>query len=106
MTFEQLLNGVKAVLELEKKSISARALKLSEETGEVCEAVGCVEFASEMGYKKKTIDDVVEEAYDTVLVGLSIAMASRPDLTAEEHEKVIITKLKKWEKISIKNRKG
>lgn len=82
------------------KNIIKRALKLSEESGEVAEAV--LSISSSTNGKNKTWDDVLEEAVDTAIVALDIALTQFPGqtLTDEEKEQQVIDmfdkKLAKW----------
>ncbi|MCK9531856.1 MAG: MazG-like family protein [Gammaproteobacteria bacterium] len=80
-----------------------RVTKLSEETGEVSEAF--LSVTSESNGKNKTFEDVREEAVDSAIVALDIALTKFPgeeDWDDEQLytavEDMIAKKLKKWKK--------
>lgn len=94
--YDSILSELKRLSEKERKTLLQRALKLTEETGEVAEAVLSFMDAPGCGYKKKTEDDVVEEAIDVIIMASSIIFHAAPDLNT-----VIPTlrkKLGKWER--------
>lgn len=80
----------------EKKSLLQRSLKLSEETGELAEAVLSYTGAHGCGYKGLTSEDVAEEAVDVAQIALSIALMY---LTEEGVEAMLDKKLEKWKKV-------
>lgn len=90
--------------DIKKNRLIRRSLKLSEETGEVAEAVLGVTGKDEDNYKNKTYDDVREELIDAVIVSLDILLSTFPDepdtLTYEEilkkREAIVNTKISKW----------
>lgn len=67
----------------DKKDIIRKALKLTEETGEVAEAVLSSEYSFGCEYKGKTKADVVEEVTDVIIVGFSILHHLASDLGEE-----------------------
>lgn len=85
------------------KNIVRRALKASEETGELSEAVLSATSAS--GGKGKTWMDVVEEGVDVAIMGLDLALTKPPEWQDIDDEmwrsivkKIFELKLKKWQK--------
>ncbi len=85
------------------KTISRRIIKLQEEIGEVSEAY--LYSTTENNTKGKTWDDVREEAIDTVIIGLDIALTcfpldddKSPAEIEEEVIKVFERKLNRWRK--------
>lgn len=58
--------------QLDAKSLQERSLKLSEEAGELAQAVLAVTKAPGSTYKNHSIADVREEAADAAIVALSI----------------------------------
>lgn len=89
------------------KSLIERTLKLSEENGEVSEAVLSYGKVNGSQYKNKKIEDVEEECLDVIMVALSIiSQVNNNEITEEKIkciEELFETKLKKWED---KNCKG
>lgn len=65
--FHDVLIDIAAVTEMEEKDLTQLALKTSEETGELAQAVLSVTGAPGCKYKGKTHMDVVEEAVDVIL---------------------------------------
>ena len=84
------------ICKLEGKSPYERALKLSEECGEVSEAVLSYFKACGCSYKGKTRKDIAEECLDVIIVALSIL-----DSVGYGVERDILdlyfSKLNKWE---------
>lgn len=74
------------------------ALKLTEETGEVAQALLSAKNTSGSVYKTETIEDVKEESIDVTLVALSLFF--KVGGTIEELEETLNTKLNKWERVS------
>ena len=86
-----------------RKNLARRVIKLSEETGETAEAYLYV--TTENSKKDMTWDDIREEALDTAIVGLDIALTRFPtdkDRSSEEIEQEVIDvierKLAKWQR--------
>jgi len=83
----------------EKKTIQQRALKLSEEVGELSEAILSSTGAPGCSYKDKTNSNVIEEAVDVMVVAISILQAAgvskMEDLIAPFQQKLL-----KWQKFS------
>ncbi|WP_199870796.1 MazG-like family protein [Clostridium senegalense] len=63
---------IEELTKLDKKTLVERALKLSEEVGEVSEAVLSYSNACGCGYKKKSREDVIEECLDVIIVASSL----------------------------------
>lgn len=93
---ESMVVRVDEVAGKEKKSLLQRSLKLSEETGELAQAVLSYEKAPGCAHKNKTAADVAEEAIDVAQVALSIALMFLDSAGVEE---VMDRKLAKWEKV-------
>lgn len=86
------------ILELsaqETKDLTRRALKTSEEVGELAEAVLACDGPDE--YKGKTYDDVLKESADVVLCAFSVALEA--GFSFNDIEGAMIAKLRKWEDI-------
>lgn len=84
---------IKEITYQDKKTLSERALKLSEETGEVSEAVLSYTNACGCSYKHKTRKDILEECTDVIIISLSLICA----ISEEENLKEMFeTKIKKW----------
>lgn len=81
----------------EPKSLEEMGLKLSEETGEVSEAILKYKKASGNQYKHGTLDDLKEECADTLLVALSLYFQLN-DSSINELETLLMKKADKWEK--------
>lgn len=86
-----------------ERYLSRRVIKIGEESGEVSEAF--LSVTSDSNGKNKTFIDVREEAVDTAIVGLDIALTKFPgeeEWTDEQLyaavEEMIAKKLAKWRK--------
>ena len=64
--------GIYELTEADPKPLQERALKLSEEAGELAQAVLSVTKAPGSAYKNHSIADVREEAVDAAIVALSL----------------------------------
>lgn len=82
-----------------KKSLEQIGLKLSEETGEVSQALLSYIGANGSEYKKLGSEDVKEECIDVVMVALSLFY--KIGGTDEELSSVINKKTEKWEELSV-----
>lgn len=89
----KILQRVVKLTSLDGKDLTQRALKTSEENGELSEAVLSCTGAAE--YKKKTIQDVLEEACDVATCALSVAVES--GFSIEQIEEGMHNSLDKWE---------
>ncbi len=88
---------IQKLTKIDKKNILERTLKLSEESGEVAQAVLSYTNACGCGYKSKTNKDVIEECIDVIIVASSIiCQSSNEDMNLCEVEKIYKSKLCKW----------
>lgn len=98
----QMLNTINELTKLDKKTLVERALKLTEEVGEVAESVLSYTNACGCGYKDKNKDDVIEECVDAIIVSLSIISQANDNNIPEDKIKSIFNeKLGKWKKTSL-----
>ena len=101
------MNLINELTKADPKSLIERTLKLSEENGEVSEAVLSYGKVNGSQYKNKKIEDVEEECLDVIMVALSIISQINDNEVTEEKikriEELFETKLQKWED---KNCKG
>ena len=90
--------GIYELTQVDQKSLEQRALKLSEEAGELAQAVLSVTKAPGSGYKNQTIADIREEAVDTAIVAISILAQVSPDKAAFEADltRLMAQKCEKW----------
>jgi len=79
----------------EPKTIEQKVLKLTEETGEVAEAVLSMTEASGCKSKNKTTEDVLGELVDVVIVAVSCMEALGGE--AVEINGLFNEKIKEWE---------
>lgn len=81
------------------KSLQERTLKLSEEAGELAEAVLSVTGAPGSAYKQLEMKDVQEEAVDAALVALSVLAQACGSLEIFEDEldRLLADKIAKWQ---------
>lgn len=68
---------------LDKKNLVEASLKLTEEVGEVAEAILSCTKVHGCEYKTKTPEDIVEEVTDVIIVGFSILHQLASDLGEE-----------------------
>ena len=92
---QMLLGELARLSQMEPKSLIERALKLTEEVGEVSEAVLSFTGVSGCGYKNKTAEDVIEESIDTIIMAYSIIHSVGANY--EELYETFNKKLSKWE---------
>ena len=97
MKFKEVLNRIKGISEVNPKSLIERALKLSEECGELAQAALSYENVSGCGYKLLDANDVQEEAVDCVLVALDIFFQTGG--TKADFKELLETKANKWERV-------
>lgn len=92
---DNYLERLKKLSDLEPKTLEQMALKLSEEAGEVSQAVLSYSDASGSGYKQLDKEDIKEECVDTVLVALSLfyKLSNREG----ELQELLDKKMTKWE---------
>ena len=81
------------------KSNIARGLKLSEECGELAEAILSSEGICGCEYKGKTSEDVLEEAVDVTIMALSIFCGHCPEELdkSDKFVEMLTKKLSKWQ---------
>ena len=92
---EKLMRKITELTKLEQTDMATKALKTSEETGELAQAVLSVVGAHGTAYKNKTYDDILEEAADVIICAMSVAISAGfrvPDI-----ERKMALKVKKWE---------
>lgn len=92
-----ILNTIKKLTEADTKTLEQRALKLSEETGEVSNAMLSYIKASGCDYKNLGKEDITEECVDVITVAFSILF----DIGVEDEDifDMFIKKLSKWESV-------
>ena len=88
---------ISRLTEIDKKTLLERTLKLSEETGEVAQAVLSYSNACGCGYKNKSKEDLLEECIDVIIVASSIISQSYDnDVDIEKVKSIYNKKLAKW----------
>ena len=92
-----IFDRIKEVADKDQKNVEQTALKLVEECGEVAEAVLSFSGAPACGYKGKTLDDIIEECCDVIIVAYTLA-GSKYKIPRKVIEERLIQKLNKWEK--------
>ena len=90
--------GIYELTQQDPKTLQERALKLSEEAGELAQAVLSVTNAPGSAYKNHTLDDTREEAVDTAIVALSLlAHVSETQDDFDAHlNRLMAEKCAKW----------
>nr|WP_321455099.1 MazG-like family protein [uncultured Cohaesibacter sp.] len=96
-----MLKHIYDLTQSDGKSLQERSLKLSEEVGELAQAVLSATGAHGSAYKGLTMEDVREEAADAAIVALSlIAQTSDNEQTfVAEVERLINKKCEKWQAV-------
>ncbi|GAA0116102.1 MazG-like family protein [Clostridium senegalense] len=95
---------IEELTKLDKKTLVERALKLSEEVGEVSEAILSYCNVCGCGYKKKGREDVIEECLDVIIVASSlISHVSDGNLDNNFIRNLYLKKINKWEEKSKKS---
>lgn len=93
----KIIKEIDSLTKLDMKSNIARGLKLSEECGELAEAILSSENICGCSYKQKTNEDVIEESIDVAIMALSIFCAHCEE---EDKEKafndMLEKKMTKW----------
>jgi hypothetical protein len=92
-----MMSLINQIMDMDNRSIEQRVIKTGEEYGEMCEAVSSASGVIGCEYKGKTMDDVVEESWDTIICALSVALQAKPSMTPKEHKELFMRKLIKWE---------
>lgn len=90
--------GIYELTQSDPKTLQERALKLSEEAGELAQAILSATNAPGSEYKHHTLDDVREEAVDAAIVALSLlAQVSETQEDFEAHlSRLMAEKCAKW----------
>ncbi|MDX5592361.1 MazG-like family protein [Pseudovibrio sp. SPO723] len=100
------LQRIFAITQRDPKTLQERTLKLSEEVGEVAQAVLSATKAPGTEYKSLDTSDVREESVDALIVSLAI-LAHTCESEAQflsELERLIALKCAKWEATLQKDR--
>ena len=92
---QQLLNYIQELSKKDKKTLSQKALKVAEESGELAKAV--LPFDSAYATRHRFVDKtkILEEVCDTILASISIAYDL--DFSHEEIEEMMYTKSQKMQ---------
>jgi NTP pyrophosphatase (non-canonical NTP hydrolase) len=93
----QLFNRIISITSIDGKTLVERALKTSEEAGEIAGATLSYVGAPGTSYKNLGQNDVIEESVDTLICALSMIAHIAPNMTIEEIEFIANTKMDKWE---------
>ncbi len=101
---KDLMKRIGHIMATDGRSIEGRALKTTEETGELAEAVLSFTGAPGCEYKMKTVDDVISEAADVVICAISVAMHASAGLEHNKFMHIIDTKMHKWHQVVEKGR--
>jgi NTP pyrophosphatase (non-canonical NTP hydrolase) len=82
---------------IDKKTIEQRTLKLTEETGELAQAILSNTNACGCGYKNKSKQDITEECLDVIIVASSIISQNyNNEVDIELIKDIYNKKLIKW----------
>lgn len=94
---QQLLNYIQELSKKDKKTLSQKALKVAEESGELAKAV--LPFDSAYATRHRFVDKtkILEEVCDTILASISIAYDL--DFSHEEIEEMMYTKSERWQEL-------
>ena len=91
------MNEIQKLTSIDKKSLVERTLKLSEEVGEVAQAVLSYSNACGCGYKNKSKEDIIEECLDVIIVASAIISQNYDNkIDIENIKKIYHEKLEKW----------
>lgn len=94
---ENILTEIKELAAIEGKTLEQMALKLSEESGEVAQAILAFTNAGGSKYKDFTKEDAQEECIDTVLVALALFFKLSDNSDPETEFLTILARKKaKW----------
>ena len=92
-----MLDIIKDNVEKEPKNLLEMALKLSEESGEVAQAILSLTKASGSAYKELDYDDAMEECVDSILVAYVLfEKLNKESENKVSFEEVLEAKVKKW----------
>ena len=100
---KNLLDYIKVLSLKDKKTLSQKALKVSEETGELAKVV--LPFDNAHGTTHRFIEKgrILEESVDVILTAMSIAYEL--GYSHDEIEEAMMTKAQKWQGIQVKEDK-
>jgi NTP pyrophosphatase (non-canonical NTP hydrolase) len=98
---KEILNRIKTLTENDKKSLSQKALKVSEEAGELAKVVLPFENAHATRHRFVEKRQVLEEVVDTILAASSIAYDLK--YSDEDIEEMMREKLNKWDELQHKD---
>lgn len=97
MSFDEIVKEIYDItLMKERKTLQELALKTGEEVGELQQAVLSYTGAPGCGYKNKTIDDVLEEAVDTIICAFATAYKDEKVDDETYLIRIFEKKLAKW----------
>ena len=97
MIFGDVLHLIQEITDRERKSLMELALKTSEETGELAQAVLSFMKAPGCAYKGKTREDVDEEAVDVIICAAATLFRNQVRTNAELRM-VFQKKLDAWQR--------
>lgn len=81
----------------DKKNLDKKMHKLSEEVGEVAEAILSCDGADGCSYKGKTKEHVVEELVDVIMIaGSMIYLVEGGKVDEDKVDKILDKKISKW----------
>ena len=92
---DKTLQAIKQLAILEPKTLEQMALKLSEESGEVAQAVLSQTKASGNQYKSLQTEDIKEECIDAILVATALYYKLEGS-SDEEFTALLTEKMTKW----------
>jgi NTP pyrophosphatase (non-canonical NTP hydrolase) len=93
---DELAAVIKDTMTLEQKDLVELALKVSEETGELAQAVLSYKKIPGSAYKNKTLSDVVEEGGDVLITTIATIFRANPGLTPQDVANAIEKKIERW----------
>jgi len=94
---KELLNYIRTLSMRDKKTLTQKALKATEEVGELARAVLPYEGAYATNHRFTQPEDILEECVDTMLCVLAIAYNLK--FTDDQIEETIVKKAEKWAKL-------
>ena len=103
MNFPDIVRKIEELTNRDDPAPLARLAKMTEEVGELAQAVITMREQDTPGHadytdKKADPADVVEEAADVMITAISVASAFARYLSAVELEAVMTQKLERWER--------
>jgi NTP pyrophosphatase (non-canonical NTP hydrolase) len=94
MDIKEVLKEIELLTHVDKKNLLEMSLKTTEEVGELAEAVLSSSGVHGNNYKGKTKQDVLEEAADTVICAISVAIKAGFGL--DDITRMAARKCEKW----------